>query len=201
MYDQSCEAYEYGLEIGKTRLSVIEAVKDLPSNKACVDGAYSDTTSVNKKLSEGDQVLSPATKKLVLIRSNHFSIATDVFGNLQRLDGKPETAKCKDFGKYLANREAFLSSIGALPRPEMVVEETASIALCKDIEPSVAAVAADNSFVNAKWNSALKYSSIACEGGAFDGCAIASRILTHHWQGTEEYRDALAKKESVKLNV
>ena len=49
--------------------------------------------------------------------------------------------------KYLANREAFLSSIGALPRPEMVVEETASIALCKDIEPSVAAVAADNSFV------------------------------------------------------
>ena len=67
--------------------------------------------------------------------------------------------------------------------------------LCKDIEPSVAAVAADNSFANAKWNGALKYSSIACEGGAFDGCAIASRILTHHWQGTEEYKDASPRRK------
>ena len=28
LVDQSCEAYEYGLKIGKTRLRVIEAVKD-----------------------------------------------------------------------------------------------------------------------------------------------------------------------------
>ena len=130
LVDQSCEAYEYGLEIGKTRLSVIEAVKDSPSNEACVDGAYSDTISVNKKLSEGDQVLEPSNKEAGLRSDQTTSASPQTYLAIyNQLDGKPETAKCKDFGKYLANREAFLSSIGALPRPEMVVEETASITL------------------------------------------------------------------------
>ena len=146
---------------------------------------------MNEKLFEEDQAPEPSNNEAALGSDQTTSALSQMyFAIYNDLDGNPETAKCKAFGKYLTNREAFLSSIGALPRPEMVVEETASIALCKDIEPSVAAVVADDSFVNAKWNSALKYGSIACEGGAFDGCAIASRILMHHWQRTEEYKDA-----------
>ena len=66
LVDQSCEAYEYGLKIGKRGLGSLSTVKDSPSNKACVDGAYSDNNSVNEKLFEEDQAPEPSNNEAVL---------------------------------------------------------------------------------------------------------------------------------------